>query len=58
MERIIEHKLKNGIAAVEKKPVDALGETTDPYLAEILNLTLDQKLVILETLRKGVYNNE
>lgn len=59
MERIIEHKLKNGIAAVEKKPVGSeLEQERAKLLAKVFDIMVSMPIEEFIKLLSEVSNNE
>lgn len=58
MERIIEHKLKNGTAAVEKKPVGSeLEQERAGLLAEVFDIMVSMPIEEFTKLLSEVANN-
>lgn len=53
MERIIEHKLKNGIAAVEKKPVGSeLEQERAELIREVAKLTPEEMQLLKKYIKE------
>lgn len=58
MERIIEHKLKNGIVAVEKKPVGSeLEQERAELIRKAATLTKEEMYLLEKYIKEHIYGN-